>query len=427
MKAKNSNIDDNNQNGQAKSSFGGDDTASKSVLLWLVLWMLNNIGVTLLNKASFQNVNFKHPYFLSFVHMACNSLGSQFVLSSIRRDHYRLKALREEETSTANNVNGPKVGFFQRLLGDIAFKELGPRDRKIVLLFSIIFSLNIAIGNVSLRYVSVNFNQVMRSLVPAITIVMGIMLGKTFSTNRKLAVLPVICGVAMACFGDMSYTALGFFYTVACIVLAALKVVAAGEMLTGSLKLHPVDLLGHMAPLAMIQCIILSYFTGELDAIYERIQVFMASPLYHDATATYFTKYYTVFVVLSSGLFSFSLNICSLMANKLTSPLTLCIAANVKQVLMIALSTVIFDVHITPLNGGGIVVVLLGSSLYSYVALMEKLKTSNNNNKTGGGDSSSSSKGNKKDQSNEEIISNNQDEENGFAERSASTSEVRKR
>lgn len=254
--------------------------------------MANNVGVTLLNKAAFATVDFHYPYFLSFIHMVCNSVGSQIVFLSLEQDHKK-----------------GQTGIFQRLLGNIERKELDASGKRSILAFSVIFSLNIAIGNVSLRHVSVNFNQVMRSLVPAITIMMGLCLRKPISSNRILAVVPVIIGVAMAVWGDMTYTALGFFYTCVCVILAALKVVASGEMLTGSLKMHPVDLLGHMAPLALLQCVVLSYLTGEINSIASRPELYM--------------DFYPMFVVVLSGILSFSLNISSLMANKLTSPLTL--------------------------------------------------------------------------------------------------------
>ena len=146
-----------------------------------MLWMANNVGVTLLNKAAFATVDFHYPYFLSFVHMVCNSLGSQMVFMSLKHDK-----------ATGH------TGLFQRLLGNIERQDLESTGKRSIIAFSVIFSLNIAIGNVSLRHVSVNFNQVMRSLVPAITIIMGLILGKHISSNRIVSVIPVIAGVAMA-------------------------------------------------------------------------------------------------------------------------------------------------------------------------------------------------------------------------------------
>ena len=145
---------------------------------------------------------------------------------------WRIK--RDDKFGTESNI--------QKWLGYLVRKDLDKTGTKYIRLFSVIFSLNIAVGNVSLSHVSVNFNQVMRSLVPAVTICMGMVVGRKFSWQRVLSVFPIVAGVAAACYGDMTFTNIGFFYTFACVIISAVKVTAAGEMLTGPLKLHPVDL-----------------------------------------------------------------------------------------------------------------------------------------------------------------------------------------
>jgi hypothetical protein len=83
--------------------------------------------VTMLNKAAFAKVDFKYPFTLSAIHMACTLVGSQIFLFS-------------------SKTVKPKI--------------IEGKNMQTIIIFSLIFSLNIAIGNTSLRWVSVSFNQV---------------------------------------------------------------------------------------------------------------------------------------------------------------------------------------------------------------------------------------------------------------------------
>lgn len=80
----------------------------------------------------------------------------------------------------------------------------------------------------------------------------------------------------------------------------------------------PLHLLSRMAPLAFVQMAISAFFVGEVDKVSANWGEITAGP--------------ALWVVLASGVGSFSLNFTSLQANKVTSPLTLSIMANVKQV-----------------------------------------------------------------------------------------------
>ena len=281
--------------------------------------------VTLVNKAAFATVDFKYPYTLSAIHIACNIIGSQLFFCF-------------------NKTEIPKT--------------LEPNNRKAVLFFSIIFTLNIAIGNMSLRWVSVNFNQICRALVPLVVMIIGtVYYGKEYSTGRKLAVVPIVMGVGLVFYGDISTSFMGAFYTFLCVFMAALKSVISNELLTG-LNLHPIDLLSKMCPPALILCIVLATLQGELWNLAGRWGEVVDS----SAPA----------VVLTSGFLSFFLNVSSFAANKHTSALTLCIAANVKQVILVLAATLFFQDPVPLINGVGIIVVLIGSFRYALVAQAEK-------------------------------------------------------
>lgn len=122
----------------------------------------------------------------------------------------------------------------------------------------------------------------------------------------------VVAGVAFATFGDYDYTAMGFFLTVLGTVLAAVKTVVTNRVQVGRLKLHPLDLLLRMSPLAFIQTMIYSYFSGEMAQVTE---------FYHTSFSTSL-----FFALLVNGIIAFFLNVVSFTANKKTSALTMTVA-----------------------------------------------------------------------------------------------------
>lgn len=158
-------------------------------------------------------------------------------------------------------------------------------------------------------------------------------------------------GVAFATFGDYSYTGLGFFLTVLGTVLAAVKTVVTNRVQVGKLKLHPLDLLLRMSPLAFIQTMIYSYLTGEMALVTEFCRTKMTMSVF--------------MALLLNGILAFFLNVVSFTANKKTSALTMTVAGNVKQVLSIVLAVMIFNLDITFMNSIGILLTLAGGAWYS--------------------------------------------------------------
>ncbi|KAI5481267.1 ribonuclease III [Pseudohyphozyma bogoriensis] len=280
---------------------------------WLVMYFAFNLGLTLYNKLVLQG--FPFPWTLTGIQMLAGTIGTQIALSR---------------------------GYFVQA-------TLNSREGWIMIAFSSLYTINIAVSNLSLHLVTVPFHQVVRAMTPLFIIVLSIIfIGKRYSRNTYLSLLPVVLGVVFATYGDYRWTMWGMILTLLGTLLAALKTLATNRLLVGRLKVHPLDLLIRMSPLAFMQCVLWGWWSGEL----EKVRVYGATEMTRGKAIALFTN----------GVIAFGLNVVSFTANKKTSALTMTVAANVKQVLTIILAVIIFNLTLNATNLLGICLTLAGGA-----------------------------------------------------------------
>ncbi|KAI0057273.1 TPT-domain-containing protein [Artomyces pyxidatus] len=340
---------------------------SESQSFWLSLYFFLNLVLTLYNKTVL--VSFPFPYTLTALHALAGSLGGRFLL---QHEFY--------EPQTLSVV-----------------------DHIILSAFSVLYSVNIAISNVSLDLVTVPFHQVVRAATPIFTtFISWYFFNAHFSAHKLASLVPVIAGVGLATYGDYYFTTWGFLLTLFGTFLAAFKTIATHLLQSpplnaptlphplqrtlrlptpflpisvaiprfptlrpSRLNLHPLDLLTRMSPLAFAQCIFYAHIAGELD-ILRYGQDDASAYLYSRRPATY-----SVFLAINA-LIAFGLNVVSFEANRRAGALSMGVAANVKQVLTVMCAVSLFHLTITPANALGVALTLFGGAWYAAVEYREK-------------------------------------------------------
>lgn len=200
----------------------------------------------------------------------------------------------------------------------------------------------------------------MRSTTPVFAILIyRVVFSRSYSTATYLSLLPIISGVALATYGDYHFNLYGFIMTLSGVVLAAIKTIASNKIMTGSLQLSAYEILLRMSPLAAVQSLIYSWATGEMGRFFTFVG---------DGNL----PWPMIVAVAGNGFLAFVLNISSFQTNKLAGALTVTVAGNLKQCLTILLGIVLFNVKVSPLNGLGMFITLMGAALYSKVELDSK-------------------------------------------------------
>lgn len=299
-------------------------TPASTKFALLAGYFVLNLSLTIFNKSVL--TSFRFPWLLTAIHTSFTALGCSTLL----------------------------------LTGHLQMSALGLRENLILVAFSLLFTMNIAMSNISLAAVSVPFHQIMRSTTPIWTIaIYRIVYNRTYETLTYLSLVPVIVGVGLATYGDYYFTLAGFLLTIAGVMLASVKTVVTNRLMTGSLALSALELLLRMSPLAALQALAYSLATGELFQVRDAIAAGqLGAPM--------------LALLAVNGALAFALNVSSFQTNKLAGALTLCIAGNVKQCLTIVLGILLFNVQVGIVNGAGMAVALAGAAWYGVVEVGKK-------------------------------------------------------
>eukprot|EP01006_Ploeotia_vitrea_P054230 TRINITY_DN67865_c10_g2_i1.p1 TRINITY_DN67865_c10_g2~~TRINITY_DN67865_c10_g2_i1.p1 ORF type:complete len:376 (-),score=19.95 TRINITY_DN67865_c10_g2_i1:895-1980(-) len=297
-------------------------------LFWVTSWFWINVTLSICNKSVFQFTKFNYPLTLSICHLSFVSVAS-FVFIFL------------------GWVRIPEKGE------DIPTKQLWP--------LSLLFWCNIAVGNLSLQLTSLALSQVVRSIIPGITMVLSyFILDKRYSVPLSVSVVIVIVGVMVTTYADVEVTVFGLAALLAGSGLAAAKVVVTNKFLTGGNKLDPIYLLSRLAPVSVLQMTVYGLLTGEFCKVRK------------DWATVGGTN--TALLIGFTSFMSFFINYTNFMTNKTTSPLTLTVAGNLKQITTIGLAIVIFNTALTAANSSGILITVCGTAMYSYLSYLDKKK-----------------------------------------------------
>ncbi|KAJ5217093.1 hypothetical protein N7468_010101 [Penicillium chermesinum] len=307
------------------------ETPTALKFVWIGAYFGFSMGLTIYNK--FILGSFKAPWLLTCLHTTISALGTLVML---------------------------KMGYFK-------LSRLGRREHLILVAFSVLFTSNIAMSNLSLSLVSLAFFQIIRNTVPLFTVgIYRLWFHRSYSTCTYLSLIPIVVGAGMCTAGDYHYTLIGLLVTIAGVILAATKTVTTNRLMTGSLALPSMELLFRMSPLAAIQSLAFGLIAGEGPVFWETMKE-------RTNGLAFWATLLTAILLLGNGLLAFVLNVASFQTNKIAGALTVTVAGNLKQACTLALGIVVFgDFSLNILNGLGIAFVVVGCGWFSKVELDNK-------------------------------------------------------
>jgi len=212
---------------------------------------------------------------------------------------------------------------------------------------------------VSLGAGAVSFTHIVKALEPFFSAaVSALYLGKWMRPQVYAALIPVVGGVATACFSDLSFTWLGFYSAMGSNLMFALRAVMSKAAMTSPIgeETTPTNVFGVVTIYSFLLALPVAFLSDWSSF----------GSLFRDAiTSTGKSNLQFVKDICVSGLVHYLNNEVMYMALDSVHPVTLAVGNTMKRVFIIVASVIAFNTKLTTQTITGSAVGIAGVLLYS--------------------------------------------------------------
>uniref|UniRef100_A0A287QGJ3 Sugar phosphate transporter domain-containing protein n=1 Tax=Hordeum vulgare subsp. vulgare TaxID=112509 RepID=A0A287QGJ3_HORVV len=213
--------------------------------------------------------------------------------------------------------------------------------------------MNIVLGNVSMRYIPVSFMQTIKSFTPATTVILQwLVWSKHFEWRIWASLVPIVGGILLTSMTELSFNIFGFCAAMIGCLATCTKTILAESLLHGY-KFDSINTAYYMAPFATMILALPSMLLeggGVIDWFYT-----------HDSAFS------SLIIIPGSGVLAFCLNFSIFYVIHSTTAVTFNVAGNLKVVVVVLVSWLIFRNPISPMNAIGCAITLVSCTFYGYV------------------------------------------------------------
>jgi len=231
-----------------------------------------------------------------------------------------------------------------------------------VMPLAVIFVGMMAFNNLCLYYVEVTFYQVVRSLTVCFTILFThLILGIRTSPAAIRASFIVVAGFIIGSFGEVNFSGLGLTFGVVSSCFVSLYSIYVKKIMA-AVNGDQWKLLSYNTVLSLLLMVPFIWLSGEWEGLKENEMLWDLR---------------TWVAIFFTGIFGFLINIAVFMQIKYTSPLTNNISGTLKSCIQTLFAMMIYKNPISFMNAVGIILVIVGSFVYSNVRYTEMRESQN--------------------------------------------------